>query len=709
MKKPGMWAPLAVAVALGGAAWPAQARITSIVIDTTTALPAVQDSPDYVQIRGRAFGVLDPAVAQNAIITDLKSARDTDGLVHYVASFQLVRPVDPTKASGLLWHDVPNRGNRVAIPDDSRVAGDMQLNSGWQADNSGGTAVPAFATSSTPVASPTTRDWVMTPIARNADGTPVTGKVLGRIVNRSGPASQQIFVQANPIPYHPATLDTTQARLVTRDHETMEGVVTNEQPVAALDWAWAKCPTGWAAQTPLAPTDIPEICLRNGYDGSKLYQVVYTANNAYVLGVGAAAFRDLNSYLRNSTNADNPVQGLVKWSIVRGVSQSGNFVRAFLHLGFNQDENGRQVNDGAWPIIAGRRVAVDFRWAQPDGVLELYQAGSEGPQWWHKFPDYVRDLPPAGILDRCDATKTCPKVIEHFGSAEVWALKLTPEWVGTGANTDIPLPKNVRRYYISSSTHGGGTGGFDPNPPNTMVSCPGNNYGQGILRANPMPHTQTVNALRYRMRLWVMKGIDPPDTQYPMLHGDKDDRNLVDANQAAMGFPSLPVSVVGSPMWRATLPEAGFINPVLDYDWGPQFNPTDATGVPTNIPPPIKQVIHMLVPRTDRDGNELGGVPVVLRDAPLGTYLGWNVTYAGFHQGQICNYVGGMIPFAHDRMARLATGDPRLSLQERYINHYGYVFAVGIAAANAVRQGFLLPDDASLLIQQAIASGVLNP
>ena len=46
------------------------------------------------------------------------------------------------------------------------------------------------------------------------------------------------------------------------------------------------------------------------------------------------------------------------------------------------------------------------------------------------------------------------------------------------------------------------------------------------------------------------------------------------------------------------------------------------------------------MPRVDADGNELGGVPVVLRDAPLGTYLGWNIVASGFHQGKICNYAG---------------------------------------------------------------------
>ncbi len=119
----------------------------------------------------------------------------------------------------------------------------------------------------------------------------------------------------------------------------------------------------------------------------------------------------------------------------------------------------------------------------------------------------------------------------------------------------------------------------------------------------------------------------------------------------------------------------------------------------------------MLVPRVDGDGNELGGVPVVLRDAPLGTYLGWNITAGGarpFHKDQICNYVGGMIPFARTRAERLANGDPRLSLEERYGSHAGYVAAVAAAAANAVAQGFLLQVDVDRLIQEAEDSNVLR-
>jgi Alpha/beta hydrolase domain len=681
----------------------ADARVTKVVIESTldpdTTLAATGPAGAIKRISGRAYGELDPTNPLNAIIQDVQLApKNANGKVEYVATWQLVMPSDRSKLSGLMWHDVPNRGGRVTIVPAERNVGDVGLSSGWQGDNAGQTAHTQAG-----------QDFVIVPIAKNADGSPIRGEVLGRIVNRSGAESQPILVQTSPLPYKPVDLDTKKATLTVVKHETVDGVVTIDSVMPASDWAWAKCD---AANPFPGKPDPTQICLKKGSDPKLLYQVIFTAENPPVLGVGFAAFRDVASFFRNEMKDDfgtaNPLAGKIKHVISRGNSQSGNFLRGFIHLGFNQDEAGRQVHDGAWPIIAGRRIALNFRWAQPDGVLELYQAGSEGPQWWVPWPDTVRKLPERGILDRCTLSKTCPKIIEHFGSAEVWALKLTPEWVGTDGKADIPLPDNVRRYYIASSNHGG----FIVPTPNTIFNaslagstlpppnCPGNNFGTAELAPNVMPHIHTVNALRQHFRNWVMKNTPPPASVWPRLSRGE----LVDANKAAMGFPSLP----GLP---PTIP-SNFIMPTIDYDWGPDFNYNDGAGVPTKLPPPIRQVINMKVPRVNADGNEVGGVPVVLHDAPLGTYLGWNITADGarpFHQGQICNYVGGMIPFAKTKAERTARNDPRLSLEERYKDHAGYVAAVKVAAANAVAQGFLLQADADLLINQADTSKVLLP
>jgi hypothetical protein len=682
-----------------------QARVTHIVIDEKIPYANPSGSPanalPYEMVAGRAFGELDPKHRANAIIQDIELAKDADGKARYVASFVIYKPVDMAKASGMMWHDVPNRGGVFAFAPQEQAFGDIMLASAWQGDNSGRTAVRDKA-------SATGFQFLQVPVARGPNASPITGEVLGRIVNRSGRSSQPLMVQTNPVPYKPVSMDTRESRLVSREGEDQNGKVTGEKPIAATDWAWARCDA--ANPFPGIP-DPTQICLKNGFDNKLLYQVVFTSADPYVLGIGFAAWRDVAAFFKRSSSDDkgtaNPIAGAVKHSITRGISQSGNYLRGWLHLGFNQAEDGSQVHDGMWPIIAGRRIALNFRWAQPDGVLELYQVGSEGPQWWLPHPDPIRNPTgsPAGILDRCTASGTCPKVVEHFGSAEVWALKLTPEWVGTDGKADLPLPANVRRYYIASTNHNGGGGGFDTSLPGvalpkTGVACPGNNFGTGLLPANPVPHTQTINALRVHFRNWVMQGTAPPPSRYPTLAQGQ----LAPANKTAVGFPTLPGL-------RATVPEADFIMPVHDYDWGPQFNFADASGVPSNPVPRIKNVIQMLAPKVDADGNEVGGVPVVLLDAPLGTYLGWNVTAGGdrpFHKDQICNYAGGMIPFARDAFERKANDDPRLSLQERYNDHAGYVDAVTLAAAKAVKEQFLLPEDATVLINQARASSVLK-
>jgi len=733
------------AVALAWAP-PVHARVTRIVIDSVTPIAG----QPYEQLTGRAFGELSAHHPLNREITDLGDApRNSRGKAEYVASFRIRKPVDMATTSGVIWHDVPNRGGDVGFPADSFAAGDMQLLSGWQGDNAGGTRVPAGADCipGTGCAAPAfANHYVKTPVLV---GT--SGRIVGRIINRSGLNGGPLNVMGNPIPYFPADpTKNTGDTLTTHLNETINGKITVGATIPNTDWKYCG---GGTFDAPTPVTALPvNVCLKGGFDPAKLYQLSYKVKDPYVLGAGTAAFRDVQSFFRYESKDDfnnpNPLYPYVRKAIIRGVSQSGNFTRHYLFLGMNEDESGRIVHEGAWPLIAGRRVANNSRWGQPDGVLELYQMGSEGPQWWKKWPDRVRDLPTRGILDRCQQSRTCPKIVETFGGAEVFALKMTMSWVGTSADQDIPLPDNVRRYYLPSSTHGGGNGQTTENPAAAgAVSCPGNNWGKGTLRANPVPSTGLVNRMRVALRDWVLAGTPPPPSQWPTLapiqtqknpndwdddddddghHGhsdhDKDhDKGhhkqhfkptLVEPNMKDMGFPH---GIPGIP--DSIFKPESFIFPVFDYNWGPDYDHSEANGVPTNAPPPIKHVIKMLVPRVDQDGNEMGGVPTVQNDAPLGTYLGWNITagvgdvgYDGrpFHAAQVCNYIGGMVPFFKTKAQRVAAGDPRKSLEERYATHDGYVAAVTAAANNAYAKGYLLAADRDALIQQAVASDVCN-
>jgi hypothetical protein len=161
--------------------------------------------------------------------------------------------------------------------------------------------------------------WLQVPVAKNPDGSPVTGPVMGRIVNRSGPDAQPLIIQTNPLPYMPASLDTSKATLVTRDHESMEGVVTGETSIAGADWKFCG---GGTFDAPVPLTKLPvQICLKGGFNPAKLYQVVYTAKDPYVLGIGFAAWRDIASFFKYADQDDvgtaNPLAGSISRSITR--------------------------------------------------------------------------------------------------------------------------------------------------------------------------------------------------------------------------------------------------------------------------------------------------------------------------------------------------------------------------------------------------------
>jgi hypothetical protein len=113
------------------------------------------------------------------------------------------------------------------------------------------------------------------------------------------------------------------------------------------------------------------------------------------------------------------------------------------------------------------------------------------------------------------------------------------------------------------------------------------------------------------------------------------------------------------------------------------------------------------VPRVNEDGNETAGVASVLMQAPLGTYLGWNVYRSGFFAGQGCGFQGGWIPFAKTKAERLANHDPRRSLEERYGTLENYVAIVKRAVDQAVRDRFLLREDGERIVHEAETSNIL--
>ena len=663
---------LLVACVLASSATTARAQVVRLEITSREPMnnrQPVGAAGPFELIRGKVHGEIDPKDPHNTIIQDLELApTNARGKVAYVATFALAKPVDMSKAARMLLYQVVNRGNGQAV---ASAEGYVSLVSGWQGD------VIATANNQT----------IVVPIARNRDGSAITGPVIARFYNvpeGTKTAAIRLASLGTPQPYPPVNLEQPDARLSWHTRENYSGEQDAAHSVARADWSFANCDsTPWPGRP-----DPTRLCVKDGFRVDRLYELVYTAKDPLVLGVGLAATRDLVSFFRHAqtdtAGTPNPVAGAIDHAIGVGDSQSGNFIRTFIHLGFNRDLQNRMVWDGAFPRIAARQTPMNLRFALPGGAAGLYEPGSEGAVWWTHYEDKTRKLPAAGLLDRCTATKTCPKIVEAFGSSEFWGLRMSPDLIGTDATRDLPLPDNVRRYYYPGTTHGGGRGGFslDTTPNNACV-----------LPANPNPESDQTRALTRALVEWVTKDTPPPDSRYPRLtNGD-----LVPATRAAIGFTDIP----GLPF------NDGVLNPVVRYDFGPGFKAVDLSGRMSTVPPRVLGVVPTYVPRVNQDGNETAGVASVLMQAPLGTYLGWNVYRSGFFAGQGCGFQGGWIPFAKTKAERQANHDPRLSLEERYGSLENYVALVKRVAAQAVRERFLLPEDAERIAHEAETSNIL--
>ncbi|WP_158322731.1 alpha/beta hydrolase domain-containing protein [Acidisphaera rubrifaciens] len=694
-------ATLLAAAALGIA--PTQARITKIVIDSSTPYTNPATTMAYTAILGRAFGTLDPKDRHNAIIQDIELApRDSNGQVAYVTVFQVLVPATP---NGRLWYDVPNRGGN-AIPGAAFDTGAVYVQSGWQGDILGlgcATGYPCVDLNTTPAtqvvgASNAAQYVLQVPVAQKADKTPITGPVYTHVALGTSGTTGRLVIFVNNAPYLPATLDTSQATLWSVSRQSVTGLRNvDRQLVPSGQWSY-DCNGQPAPGSKLTPFYVCYTGAAGGFDPDRLYELVYPAKDPLVLGIGYAATRDLLSFLHHastdSVGTANPVAGMVKQVLEYGVSQSGAFIRTTIHLGFNQDEDDRQVADGAWPHIDGRQLFMNVRFALPDVITNLYMMADEAPVWWADYPDPVRHHRPFGILTRCSLTGTCPQILETFGSDELYEEKMSPDLVGTTAQGDIPLPPNVHRYYFPSTTHGGGSdaAAFTWSPPPTAPVTP--SPTSCAYPGNPNPESDQMAALQADFIAFLTDGTPMPPDAYPRLAN----RTLVAPTRHATRFPDIPGYPYGG---------AGIDHPEA-FDFGPRVNYYDQTGIITIEPPEILAVEPEPVPPVNADGNETVGVPSVTLQVPLGTYSGWNLYSGGPYQGQQCSLSGSFWPFQETIAAQQAADDPRPSLEQRYGTHAGYVCAVTRAAAEAVERRFLLPADAQTLITDAAGSNVLT-
>ena len=686
---------------VGWLATPADARVVRIVVERTTPYGGGQTfggAGAFERLEGMVYMEVDPDDPLNAVVVNLDRApRNANGLVEFSAPFVIIKPVDITSGNGKILYGINNRGNAIEIPFQTFP----NLPPGAPADSGDGlffrlgyTFVDAgWAGDITTTA---TRLGANLPVAVQADGSLIVSRIRVEY-----PSDSPVRVPADEdgdgirgytlplkgtdrfVSYETADIRTSHSTLTIRD--AIDGP---RHAIAPDRWAFGTCPTGEGSLTPTTR----DICLFDGLKWDHVYELVYPAKNPWVMGLGYAVTRDLASFLRHETDDDdgnpNPLRESSSVVGVRrvyglGISSTGMYLREYLYLGFNEDEAGRRVFDAVRIHIPGtHRLFANVEFSDPN----IYSRQDRTPDFTsHSYPPltYAVTTDPVtnirgGILKRPD---TDPLVFHIDTSNEFWQMKASLN-VHDGLGNPVPVPDTVRFFLMASHPHGGATGvGVVPTE---RGAC---EYVTNSYRST----APAMRALLVALDEWADQGIEPPESNYP----DTRRGTLATIREVARTFPEIP---------GVTFPTV--INRLDTLDFGPTFGPQG--GRQTILPPARGARYRLLIPTTDRDGHDVAGIHTVDIAAPVGTNTGWNLYPAGARGKDLCGLTGSFFPFARTREERLASGDPRRSLEERYGDHDGFVQAVRRAAEDSAARRYLLPDDASIIVGMAEDSDVLR-
>jgi hypothetical protein len=351
------------------------------------------------------------------------------------------------------------------------------------------------------------------------------------------------------------------------------------------------------------------------------------------------------------------------------------FMHDFLQLGFNEDEHGRRVFDGILNWVGGASGGFfNYRFAQP-GRTHRQHIGRWYPERQFPFANKLLFDPITGKTDgrlrQCESTETCPKIFEINSANEYWVKGGSLLHTDTLGN-DLQDPKNARNYLLSSLPH-------------VALS------GAGICKQprNPLVPNRVLRALLVALDEWVSENRMPPRSRVPR----RSDGTLVSAtSQSEVGFPSIPGVTFNGVMITGDF-----------FDYGPSFE----QGILTILPPLLLGSPYpVFVPRTDDDGNDVAGIRLPEVEVPLATYTGWGLRAAAFAGDDLCDAAGQKIDFAQTKPDRLALGDPRRSIEERYRTHEAYAKEVARAAKHLHRQRLLLEEDVQRYVQETEASAV---
>jgi hypothetical protein len=628
----------------------------------------------YERLSGRAHFAVDPRAVAQADVVDLdKASVDSAGLVRFAADFMILKPVEFSRGNRRVFYDYGNRGHKRALqfyndaPHSNAPITLAHAGNGFFTRRGYAVAWLAWEGDMLPGDGRMVLD---VPVATD-DGTPITGRIrVEYIAETLGITCFPLSGRVAAHSYATVSLDNRDAMLTRRRYP-----YDPPQVIPSEQWRFACAESGSGGETQslehsVVPSD-RHIYLPAGFQPGWIYELVYTAKDPLVHGLGHVAVRDFISFLKYDTSAANPLRGTEK-AYAWGRSQTGRCLRDFVYRGFNGDAAGRRVFDGVLPHVAGAgRKWLNHRFASPiisggQQYEDHFNIADSFPFSYAWCTDHLTGRQDA-ILKR---PETDPLVFHTQTATEYWVRRGSLAHTDTEGN-DLPQPDNVRVYCWSSSQHFS-----DP-----LLRGPSRGHGQNF--SNVVSTSMFFRANLDAMDAWATHGTSPPPSRIPL----RADGTLIPIEEWRRQFPAIPgVAVPASPN----------VLPLLDF--GPDVERGILREPPRLVPAgntpdaPGKQYT-VLVPSVDRDGNDVPGVRAPTVAAPLGTYTGWNPRVRGHGHGAQLRFEGSYIPFPESPEERRVTGDPRASILERYPDKAAYVAAVTAAARELVGQRLMLEED----------------
>ncbi|MFT5468994.1 MAG: hypothetical protein ACI8UO_004108 [Verrucomicrobiales bacterium] len=619
------------------------------------------ETGSYERIIGRVHYELDPDLPQNQNVVDLELApRNERGRVELSADLFILTPKDLAKGNGALLYGVNNRGGLNALrhfnfasgsnrPKEPNHAGDGFLMrhgftvvwSGWDGELlPGSDRLRHFAP----------------PVAKR-----ITGKVRCEIVP-SADTTRTMVNWANHGSYRPTAEGLENATLTNR-------LLASDPRVSIPRDDWQLLVTEIEGES---PGQLPKVELEypDGLKKLHIYELIYEARDPVVMGTGFTAVRDLVSALKHGSGNDNPLlvdgNSLIDRAHSFGVSQSGRFLREMIYWDFNADEQGRKVFDGIIPHVSGSGMgSFNHRFAQPTRHAGQHDHHDYPPD---RFPfAYGTQTDPLsglteGILDRAQRSGTAPLVMHTQSSSEYWNRSGSLVHTDPLGQKDAEIPDNVRLYFFGGTQHG-------PSGFTTEI-------GGGQTAPSPADYKPFVRALLLRLDRWAKDGTEPPPSVFPKIS----EGTLVAWTQNATGFPNIP-----------GIRYPGVIQQPSFLDFGPRWQDER---IIDNQPPIPRGDYRVLVPRSGPDGNELGCLSAPEVAVPVATYASWRLrSESGPAANQLYSLSGSYIPFPVTKAEREASGDPRLSIEERYGSLEKYLSQLEAQCREYEEAGYLLPED----------------